>query len=91
MTSHVIILWRSHETSLRKSVSAMCFLIEIMYILIRSYFIGLNDKQNLMFMVISSKIYETHQRLISYEMTTRVRSALYIKPDTCSNVCFLKR
>ena len=40
------------------------------------------SKQNLTFVVISYDIYETRQRLVSYisfEMTTRVRSSIYIK------------
>ena len=35
------------------------------------------DKQNLTLVVISYEIYETRRRLVSYEMTTHVRSSMY--------------
>ena len=64
----------------------MCFVIEILLILkaIKSHFKGLYHKQNLTHVVISYEIYETRQRLvslISYEITTRVRSSMHI---TCT-------
>ena len=55
-------------------MSTMRFLIKIL-------FKGSYDKQNLTLMVISYEIYETRRRLvsyISYEMTTRVRSSIFI-------------
>ena len=67
MTTPVITLWRVHVTSLTTWVSAMHFRIEIMFILnaIKSYFKGSSDKQNLTLVVISYKIYETRQKLVS--------------------------
>ena len=81
MTTRVITLWRVHVTSLTTYMSAMHFLIEIMLILkaIKSYFKGSYDKKNLKLMVISYEIYEIRRRrvsLISYKMTTRVRSSI---------------
>ena len=61
-------------------MSAMHFLNEIMFILKVLKFRlkgGPYDKQNLTLVVISYEIYETRQRLISYEMTTHVRSFFY--------------
>ena len=48
------------------TVSAMCFLLEIMFILkmIKSHFKGSYDEQNLTLVVISYKIHETSQRHI---------------------------
>ena len=63
----VITLWRIHVVSLTKSMSTMCFYIEIMFILkaIKSNFKGSYDKQNLTLVVILYEIYETRQRLVS--------------------------
>ena len=62
--THVITLWGIHITSLATSVSTMCFLIEIMFILkaIKSHFKRSYDKQNLTLVVILFEIYETSQR-----------------------------
>ena len=67
MTTRVITLWRVDVTSLTMSVSTMCFLAEIMFILkaIKFHFKGSNDKQNLTLVVISYEIYETRRRLVS--------------------------
>ena len=56
-----------HVTSLTTSVSIMCFLIEIIFILkaIKAHLSGSYDKQNLTLVVISYKIYETRRRLVS--------------------------
>ena len=61
MTTGVITLWRVEIMSLITSVSAMCFLLEILSILkaIKSNFKGLYDKQNLTLMVISCEFSET--------------------------------
>ena len=77
MTARIITLWRVHVTSLTTSISAMRFLIEIIFILkaIKSHFKGANffymnkvlfyyDKRNLTIVVILYEIYETHRRLI---------------------------
>ena len=79
-TTHVITLWRVCVTSLTTFVSTMRFLIEFMLIFkaIKSYFKGSYDKQNLTDVVISYEIYETRRRLVSYEMTTRVRSSILL-------------
>ena len=65
MTTRVITLWHVDVTSLTTSVSE--FLFEIMIILkgIKSHFKGLYDKHDLTLVVISYKIYERSQRLIS--------------------------
>ena len=49
MTTHVITLWGIHIMSFTTSVSAVCFLLEILSILkaIKSNFNGSYDKQNL--------------------------------------------
>ena len=67
MTTRVITLWRVHLTSLTTSMSTICFLIEIMFILkkINSNSKGSYDKQNFTLVVISYEIYETRQRLVS--------------------------
>ena len=61
MTRRVIALWCMHVMSLTMSVSAVCFLIEIMLTLavIKAHFQELYDKQNHTFMVTSYKIYDT--------------------------------
>ena len=63
MTTRVITLWRENVTSLTTSVSKMCFLIEILFVLkvIKSCFKGQYDKQNLTLVVISFDIYETRR------------------------------
>ena len=81
MTTRVITLWRVDITPLTMSVSAMRFRLKILPILkvIKSNFKGPYGKQNLTLVVISYEIYETRRRLvslISYEMTTRVRSSI---------------
>ena len=81
MTTHVIIIWHEHVTSL-------CFLIEKMFIVqaIKSYSKGSYDKQNLTLVVISYEIYVTLQSLvswISYKMITSERS-----PISWINYCF---
>ena len=55
MITHVLTLWRVYVMSLKRSVSAMHFLIEIMFNLkvIKPHFKGSYDKQNLTLMVIS--------------------------------------
>ena len=83
MTTRVITLWHVDVMSLTTSLSAMRFLLEILSILeaIKPSFKGPYDKQNLTLVVISYKICETRQRfisLISYEMTTCVRSSIYV-------------
>ena len=52
--SRVLVLWRVHVTSLTTYMSAMRFLIEIIFILkvIKSHFKGSYDKQNLTLVVI---------------------------------------
>ena len=54
------------------------FLIEIMIVskAIKFYFKVSYDKQNLILVVISYEMYDTRCRLISYEMTTRLRSSI---------------
>ena len=88
MTIRVITLWCEDVTSLTTSVSTMRFLLEVLPILkaIKSHFKGSYDKQNLTLVAISYEIYETRRMLvslISYEMTTRVRSSIY---DTYVNL-----
>ena len=63
MSLAVITFWSVHETSPTMTVSAMCFLLEIMFILkmIKSHFKGSYDEQNLTLVVISYKIYKTRQ------------------------------
>ena len=66
MTTYIhITFWREDVTSLTTSVSTMCFLIEILFVLkvIKSKFKGSYDKQNLTLVVISYEIYETRRRL----------------------------
>ena len=60
MTTHVITLWCIHVTSLTTPVSAMRFLIEILFILkgIKSHLKGHT------LVVISYEIYETRKSLI---------------------------
>ena len=68
MTKRVIKLWRVYVTSLTTFMSAMHFLIEIMFILkaIKSHFKGSYDKQNLTLVVILYEIQcETRRRLVS--------------------------
>ena len=67
MTIRVITLWRVYVTSLTTSVSTLRFEIQLMFIVkaIISRFKGSYDKQNLTFVVISYKIYETRRRLVS--------------------------
>ena len=68
MTTRVITLWRVHVTSLKTSVSAMRFCIEIMFMLKAADKIAFNgsyDKQNLALVVILYGIYETRRRLVS--------------------------
>ena len=82
MTTRAITLWHERVTLLTTSVSTMRFRFEIMYNLkaIKSHFKGSFDKQNLTLVVITYEIYETRQRrvsLLSYEMTTSVRSSIY--------------
>ena len=82
MTTHVIILWREHVTSLTTSVSVMSVMsflivIGIMFILkaIKFHFKGSYDQKNFTSVVISYEIYETRRRLVSnlsYEMTISV-------------------
>ena len=81
MTAHVITLWHKHATSLTMSVSAMSFLIEIVFILkeIKSHFKGSFDKDNLTLVGISYEIHETWQSLVSYEMITSVRSCILVQ------------
>ena len=81
MTTREITLWRVDVTSLTTSMSTMLFLLEILSILKakKSDFKGSYDKQNFTLVVISYEIYEIRQRLvslISYEMTTSVRSSI---------------
>ena len=66
MTTRIITLWREDVSSLTTSVSTVRFLPEILSVLkaIKSHFEGSYDKQNLTLVV------------ISYEMTTRVRSSI---------------
>ena len=45
-------------------------------------FKGAFEIQNLTRVVISYEIYETRRRLVSYEMTTRVRSSISLKADS---------
>ena len=65
--AHVITFSRIYVTSLTKTVTAMRFLIEIMFILnaVFSHFNGSYNKQNLTTVVISYEIYETHRRFVS--------------------------
>ena len=67
MTTHVITLWREHVTPLTTTMSTMCFLIEIMFILkmTKSHFKRSYDKQYLTLVVISYEIDETRRRLVS--------------------------
>ena len=67
MTTRVITLWRTYVTSLTTFVSAMQFLIEIIFNLkaIKSHFEGSYDKKNLTLVVIPDEIYETRRRLVS--------------------------
>ena len=60
-------LCRERVTSLTTFVSTIRFLNEIMLILkaIKSHFKGSYDKQNLILVVLSYKIYETRRRLVS--------------------------
>ena len=60
MTTRVITLWCIYVMSLTMSLSAMGFLIEILFILkaIKSHFKRSYDKQNLTLVVISYEIYE---------------------------------
>ena len=78
MTTCVITCWREYVTSLPMSILTMCFLFEIKFIFkaIKYHFKGSYDTQNLSLVIISYPVYETHQRLVSYEMTTRVRSSM---------------
>ena len=66
MITRVITPWRE-VTSLTTPVSTIGFFIEIMFVLkvIKSNFKGSYDKQNLTLVVISYKVYETSQRLVS--------------------------
>ena len=61
MTIGVITPWHEYETSLRMSVSAMHFLIEIMFILkaIKFHIKRSYDKQNFTLVFILYEIYET--------------------------------
>ena len=61
MTTRVITLWRVDVTLLTKSVSAMRFLIEIMFTVkaIKYHFKESCDKQYLTLVVISYEIHET--------------------------------
>ena len=81
MTTHVI-LWHIHVTSLTTFLSTVHLLFEIMFIMMSmSSFLKGYMILNLTLVVISYEIYETRQRLvscISHEMTTRVKSFLYI-------------
>ena len=67
ITTCIITLRSKDVTSLTTSVSTLCFLIEIVFVLmaIKSSFKGSYDKKNLTLVVISYEIYETHQRLVS--------------------------
>ena len=78
MNTRVITLRRVDVTSVTTSVSTMRFLAEIMLILwaIKFTFKGSYDKQNLTLMV------------ISYEMTTRVRSSVYMIGKALSGELF---
>ena len=71
MTTHEITLWGVQVTSLTMSVSAMCFLVEIM-IIVKAIKYHLKkesyDKQNLTLLV------------ILYEMTAHVRSSIFVLP-----------
>ena len=63
----VITFWGVHKSSLTVPMSAMHFLFETLFIwkAIKSHFKGAHDKLNLTLLVISYKIYETRQRLVS--------------------------
>ena len=67
MTTSVITLWRVNVTSFTTSLSTMCFLPEIMFVLkaIKSHFRGSYNKQNLTLKVISHEIYEKSLWLVS--------------------------
>ena len=91
MTTHILTLWLVDVTSLTRSVSTMRFLTEIMLILkvIKFHLKEPYDKQNLTLVVILYEIYETRRRLvslISYEMTTCVRSLFKTWTSTDSKV-----
>ena len=62
MTTHVITLRHEHVTPLTASVSTICFLLEIMFILkaIKSHFKGRYDKQNLTLVFILNSYLSIH-------------------------------
>ena len=68
MTTRVITLWREDVTSLISSVSTMCFLTEMMFILkaTKSHFKASYDKQNLTLVVIPYEIYETRSPKVRF-------------------------
>ena len=85
MTTRVITVWRVHVTSLTMSLSTMRFLNEIMFILKAIFHSKVSyDEQNPTPMVISYEIYDTCQKLVSYEMIMNViRSSIYAWWNFC--------
>ena len=70
------------------SVSTMRFHIELMFVLkeMKSRFKGSYDKRNLTLVIILYEIYETRLRLVSYEITTRIRSSMCMRLSELSLV-----